>query len=155
MRGDEQNLYQNCADGYTGVMCSACSDLNWKSLGNFECYACGSQDTGRNTVYAFKVLCFYLFVYVVGRVFLDGFSDPNSETLSSIKILLTFAQTMAIVSRMEATRTKISGEEEMQTFMDTLIYYTNPGEWLFDFDCLFLTSEDMDGDMIADFESIS
>ena len=153
LRGNEDNLNQNCAEGYTGVMCSACSDLHWKNQGNFECYPCNSADT--NMVYFCKIVAFYLFCYTLGRIFLRGFSAPNSETLGAIKILLTFFQTMSIVSKMEGTRNKFGTEAEMQSTMDAILYYANPGEWLFDFDCLLISPEDLDADVIENFESIA
>lgn len=51
--------------------------------------------------------------------------------------MISFAQLLAIISKMEAGRTEIAEEASMQSFMDKLVYYTNPGEWIFDFDCLF------------------
>mmetsp|Transcript_8885 Transcript_8885/g.10904 ORF Transcript_8885/g.10904 Transcript_8885/m.10904 type:complete len:186 (+) Transcript_8885:2389-2946(+) len=122
-------------------MCTACSDLYWKNLGNFECYPCAMAGTSRTTVYIFKVISFYAFCYTLGRLFLGGFSKPNSESLASVKILLTFGQTLFIISKMEQTRTKNLTEASMTSFLDTLIFYLNPGEWIFDFDCLFMSLE--------------
>jgi len=137
--GTIANPATNCAEGYNGIMCSSCTDLYWKSSGNFECYACNSPTMSRGAVFFFKVFSFYMFCYILGRVFLRGFSDSNSESLASIKILLTFIQTMTIVSKMEATRTKVEKEADMQDTMDSMLYWMNPGEWLFDFECLFVS----------------
>lgn len=42
---------------------------------------------------------------------------------------------------MEQTRTKNSNEAEMTSFFDKLLYFVNPGEWIFDFDCYLLSKD--------------
>ena len=140
LEGNKNRTMVNCDEGYEGVMCSACSDGFWKKLGNFECYPCVNL-IGPDGDYTFKVLGFFMVTYMLARMFLGDFSKPNSETFATIKIMMTFGQTLLILSKMEQTRTKKFIEADLTSLIYQLVYYVNPGEWLFDFDCL-LTSLD-------------
>lgn len=86
-------------------------------------------------------MAFYIVTYMLARMFLGDFSKPNSETFASIKIMMTFSQNLYILAKMEQTRTKNHNEAKMTSFFDKLLYFVNPGEWIFDFDC-YLVSKD-------------
>ena len=50
-------------------------------------------------------------------------------------------QTLSILKKFEPTETKIGGELALQTFMDKLIFFTQPQEWIYDWECLLQGSD--------------
>lgn len=105
LEGTEANKYRNCEEGYDGVLCSQCKDLNWRNYGAFECYPCEMQGSSRGLVYFFKVLCFFAVNYALARMLLRSWSQPNQESLASIRIMLHMIQMFAILSKMDVLKT--------------------------------------------------
>lgn len=107
-------------------MCSSCKDLYYSNYGTFECYECGYKDSNLLGIYIMKVVLFLCVNYALARLLLRSWPQPNQETMPTFRIMLTMCQTFAIITKMDALRSKKMQEQEMQQFMDYAVYYTNP-----------------------------
>lgn len=110
LEGTEENKYRNCDEGYDGVMCSQCKDEYWRNYGAFECYPCQMQGSSRALVYGFKVLMFFTACYALARLLLRSWSQPNQESLASVRIMLHMIQMFAILSKMNVLKTNYKEE---------------------------------------------
>lgn len=68
--GNLEDPLKNCADEYSGVLCSSCAENHWKPYGTFYCYSCISDGLQTIKLYACPVF-YFLLVAGLTRVFLS------------------------------------------------------------------------------------
>ena len=139
LEGDKEKPLTNCAEGYRGVMCSSCEDDFWNDLGGFVCYECSGGVS--KFVYFLKVVFFAIFCYWISRLINRSFNKQNQESIAAMRIFLTMLQMIAILNKMETTSTKRGGEAIIQTFLDRLLHFLQPENWVMDFDCVLVGYE--------------